>query len=401
MRILHTSDWHLGKTLGRFSRLHEQMRFVDELAQIVTSKSVDAVLVCGDVFDVYNPSTAAEKLFFSAVSRLSEAGAVVIVIAGNHDSPEKLTACLPLAAPRGIYIIGTVQGAADYSDSPHCIGAGEGYIKLRVGDETLCLVTLPYINESRMKQLFSDSASESDMQAGLNTLLTSTLAELSTQFTADTVNIIAGHLFVRGGMSSDSERMLIFGNALTVDADIFPPCHYIAMGHLHRAQRIPTSTEHSYYSGSPLPYSLSEATNAKCVYIADITSTGVSYLDKLYLQNTKPIASIKADTIQSAVEQMKQNPNAYIYLTLTLDRTLEPSERDELFAASDSIVDIAFTTSSITDTKEADVFVQRSIIEEFTDFYTQKKHFAPSTELCDLLLELMGGDADETAETDS
>ncbi|NLV35072.1 MAG: exonuclease subunit SbcD, partial [Clostridiaceae bacterium] len=107
MRILHTSDWHLGRNLEQISRIDEQRQFIDFLSETAQEQEIDLVLVAGDIYDTYNPSAAAEELFYDAIDRLNDGGKrAVLVIAGNHDNPERLCAASPLASRRGIILLG-------------------------------------------------------------------------------------------------------------------------------------------------------------------------------------------------------------------------------------------------------------------------------------------------------
>ncbi len=121
MRILHTSDWHLGKCLEGYSRLEEQQQFIEELSTIADDNNVDMVLIAGDIYDNNNPSAAAEKLFYSSAKKLSLNGKrPIVIIAGNHDNPERLTAANPLAYEHGIIILGTPKSVAQ-------VGKYKGY----------------------------------------------------------------------------------------------------------------------------------------------------------------------------------------------------------------------------------------------------------------------------------
>ena len=120
MRLLHTADWHLGRNLEQYSRLDEQAAFLDEINLICRDQSVDLVLVAGDVFDAYNPSAAAETLFYESLERLADNGSrSVVVIAGNHDNPDRLCAAAPLALKHDIFLLGYPADAPAKPSSPY------------------------------------------------------------------------------------------------------------------------------------------------------------------------------------------------------------------------------------------------------------------------------------------
>ena len=171
MRILHTADWHLGKSLEQISRLTEQQQFIDFLCRKAAESKVDLVLVAGDIFDTYNPSAAAEELFYQAIDRLSEKGKrAVVVIAGNHDNPERLCAASPLAYKNGVILLG--YPGSDPGEFPigggqiRLIGSGPGWLELALPGcpEHAVIITLPYPSESRLEEVLSLQAEEGLLQ---------------------------------------------------------------------------------------------------------------------------------------------------------------------------------------------------------------------------------------------
>ncbi|MBS4025792.1 MAG: exonuclease subunit SbcD, partial [Clostridia bacterium] len=151
MRILHTSDWHLGKNLEQINRINEQREFIHYLCQTVEEQKIDLVLLAGDIYDTYNPSAAAEELFYEAIDRLNDKGKrAVVVIAGNHDNPERLCAASPLAYKNGIILLGYPgSDAALYEMNGGNIkiaNSGPGWLELSVPGREYhaVIITLPY-----------------------------------------------------------------------------------------------------------------------------------------------------------------------------------------------------------------------------------------------------------------
>ncbi|HBP37565.1 MAG TPA: exonuclease sbcCD subunit D, partial [Clostridiales bacterium] len=276
MRILHTADWHLGRSLEQYSRLEEQAAFLDELQQICDREAVDLLLICGDVFDTYNPPAAAENLFYDALERLAGQGRrAVVAIAGNHDNPDRLAAAAPLAYRHGVILLGYPssdvgllrQRNHGWPDSVE--DAGPGYLKIRPAGAgcAATLITLPYPSEARLAALAERQTDESRVQLNYSAKIGQLLGRLAeAHFSAGTVNLIAAHLFMQGGWTSDSERTLQMGAAMLVDPSVLPPAtQYAALGHLHRPQGVAGSPVPARYAGSPLAYSFSEADYAKSV----------------------------------------------------------------------------------------------------------------------------------------
>lgn len=165
MRILHTSDWHLGKSLEQISRIEEQKDFINNLCQIVEDEKIDLILIAGDIYDTYNPSAAAEELFYEAIDRLNDKGKrAIVVIAGNHDNPDRLCASSPLAYKNGIILLGYPgSDASTYKINSKNIkieAAGAGWLELNLAncEHNTIILTLPYPSESRLEELISKQA---------------------------------------------------------------------------------------------------------------------------------------------------------------------------------------------------------------------------------------------------
>ena len=257
MRVLHTADWHLGRTLEGRSRLAEQEAFVEELTAMANDEEIDLVLVAGDVYDSVNPPAAAEQLYYEALSRLSDGGKrTVAVIAGNHDQPERIAAAAPLAARSRIGRAGLPAA------EPMRIGIA------RTGEEAV-IAALPYPSESRLRELLSEEADEGKLRSAYSERVGRLMHALSASFRPDTVNLAMSHIYVLGGLETESERPIQVGGAYTIDPSALAVgSQYTALGHLHRPQRV-NGDETMRYSGSPLAYSFSEAGQAKSVVVFD------------------------------------------------------------------------------------------------------------------------------------
>jgi exonuclease SbcD len=224
MRILHTSDWHLGRSLENISRIEEQWEFIDQLCDIADEERIDLVLVAGDVYDSYNPSAAAEELFYYALDRLNDGGGrAVVVIAGNHDNPERLCASNPLASKNGIILLGypgSRAGVNKYgSAKTGVVDSGAGWLEVGISrcSHTAVIIALPYPSEARLEQLLTRETDEKTLQRAYSDRVGSIISALSRRYRADTVNLALSHLFMNGGKQSESERVLQVGGALTVE----------------------------------------------------------------------------------------------------------------------------------------------------------------------------------------
>ena len=413
MRILHTSDWHLGKTLENINRIEEQRQFIDELCGIAESEAVDLVLVAGDIFDTYNPSTAAEELFYDAVDRLNAKGSrAVVIIAGNHDSPDRLCAASPLAYKNSIVLLGypgsvaSVYSGNDRERFPNCctiLQAGPGWLEIKTAslDHSAVIITLPYPSESRLEQLISADLQEDKLQQAYSERIVELLQALSSNFREDTINLVVSHLYLRDGKTSDSERQL--GGAMVVDPSKLPAnAHFIALGHLHRPQRIKSAPSPTYYSGSPIAYSFSETDYSKVVYIVDAAPGKEALVREVYLNSGKPLKQWRAKNgIEEALGWCEEGRdlNAWIDLEIHTDRVLTVEEQKRLRELNPGIINIR---PVVTDLKESIISFEnregKKIEELFKDYYRYRTGMEAAEEMLETFLEVVNGNRDEESE---
>ena len=262
MRLLHTSDWHLGQTLHHYDRTHEHQHFLDWLLDTLDAEATDLLLVAGDIFDTANPSAAAQRQLyrFLTEARRRRPHLAIVMIAGNHDSPARLEAPAPFLDWFGAACVGQVHrlpdGAIDVEKLVVPVRDAGGRIA------AWCLA-IPFLRPSdvpRVEAAHDDTGTGADpYQAGVAALYRSAL-ELALARRQPGQPIVAlGHCHMRDGeVSEDSERRIVIGGAEALPAGIFDPAiAYVALGHLHRPQKVGRH-EHIRYSGSPLPMSFSE-----------------------------------------------------------------------------------------------------------------------------------------------
>lgn len=414
MRILHTSDWHLGKNIEQISRIEEQREFINYLCCLVEEQKIELVLIAGDIYDTYNPSAAAEELFYDAVDRLSDKGKrAVVVIAGNHDNPERLCAASPLSYKNGIILLGLPGSDASSYKSVNSnikiVNSGKGWLELGLPNckHNVVIITLPYPSESRLEEVLSEELNEEILQKAYSEKIGSIFSSLSKNFRNDTVNLIIAHLFLKGGKESDSERTLQVGGALTVDPSILPPnAHFVALGHLHRPQQIYSAPCPVFYSGSPLAYSFSESEHSKAVYIIDAVPGEKAVIETFYLNCGKPLKRWFAeDGIGQALKwcEEKRDENAWIDLEIVTDRILTVEEQKALRALHPGIINIRPKMKcddiEILDFKSRE---GRKIDELFKDYFKYKMGCEISNELMGAFIEILneeemsGGEAYET-----
>jgi exonuclease SbcD len=268
MRLLHTSDWHLGQALHSYDRAYEHQQFLDWLVDTLLSERIDALLVAGDIFDTANPSAAAQKQFYrflqQARKRVPELD--IVVIAGNHDSPGRLEAPSPLLEDHGTTVIGQVQRGADGA-----IDLERLVVPLRDGSGAVaawCLA-IPFLRPGDLPRAIAaaadeeagaDDASTDPYLAGIARLYQQAHAVAAARRQPGQHIVAMGHCHMVDGQASlDSERRIVIGGTEALPASVFDPAvAYAALGHLHLAQRVGRHPRRRY-SGSPLPLSFAEA----------------------------------------------------------------------------------------------------------------------------------------------
>lgn len=385
MRVLHTADWHLGRSLEGRSRFEEQVAFIDELVEIVQKEMIDIVLIAGDVYDSVNPPAAAEELFYDALSRLSEYGKrAVIVIAGNHDNPERLAASDPLAVRQGIHLIGYP------THELHSIPVA------RTGEEAL-IYALAYPSESRLKELMAESVDEAELRKAYSGRIAQLLKENTSAFSKQTVNIVMSHLFVLGGSETESERPIQVGGAYTVDPQaLHVNAEYVALGHLHRPQTLKAIDSEApiiRYSGSPLAYSFSEAGQSKSVTILDMVPGQQPHIEEIVLNSGKPLVRWQAKQGLAQVYEWFEagkDRNSWIDLEIDVNDALSMSDIQQIRKLHDGIINIKPIFPEMVSAEVAASQEELSIDELFRRFYEKQTGGAqPDDELVKLFLDII------------
>lgn len=397
MRIIHTSDWHLGKNLEGVSRLEEQEKFCKDFIELSREKEVDMVLIAGDVYDTYNPPAAAESLFYQTIQELSEFS-MVYIIAGNHDNPDRLEAIRPLVEKRGISILGYPLSQAKVGEYRgfEILETKEGFTKARIGEEVINIIGLAYPSEKRLNEVMENFEDETKLQETYSQKVGSIFRELEKEFREDEINIATSHIFVMGSSKSDSERRIELGGSLLVEKDDLPEkSQYTALGHIHKPQRI-SKKYRAYYSGSPIQYSKSERSTAKSVYLVDIHAGEEAEVEQIYLNNYKQIILFKCESIEEALEVCEENKgkDIFSYFEIKTEESIDPAHIREMKKLMKNILEIKpiITDEDYQAENEAVEINQGNIEGYFVDFYKKERDGeSPSEDVVKLFRELMEG----------
>ena len=402
MKFIHTSDWHIGKNLEGHSRLEEQEKFCNDFIKIVEENNIDMVIIAGDVYDTSNPPAGAETLFYKTISKLANNGnRCVLVIAGNHDNPERLSAVTPLAKEQGIIILGyPLSSTTEEKYSGYeIVEVGKGYLKLNIKGEKVTVITLPYPSEKRLNDAIKDVESEEELQKTYSKKIGDIFRKLEQHYEEDSINIAVSHLFVSGSDPSDSERQIQLGGSLIVDKHDLPQnSQYTALGHLHKPQKA-SERLNVYYSGSPLQYSVKERMYAKGANIVEIHANETPNIETIYFNNYKPIEVFKCNGIEEALKICEENKDRDIwsYFEIKTDEVISQENIKKMKSYMKDIVEIKPIITTEYEEENIDL-KEKSMGQLFSDFYKFKEKCEPRGEIMDLFLNIVSeeGEDDET-----
>ncbi len=291
MRLLHTSDWHIGRSLHGADLLGEQEAVLSGLADVVAAEGVDVVVVAGDVYDRAVPSADAQAVLDRVVGRLVGTGASVVLTPGNHDSARRLGTFSSLLTKAGLH----VRAETARLDEPVLLADAHGAV---------AVYGLPYLEPELARHELGVPDARSH-EGVLRAAMDRVRADLARR--PGTRSVVLAHAFVGGGVASDSERDICVGGVEVVPAPVFDGVDYVALGHLHRPQ---TLTDRLRYSGSPLGYSFGEAGQHKQVWLVDLDAGGLAGVRSLPLPAPRPLTvltgaldDLLADPAHVAAEQ--------------------------------------------------------------------------------------------------
>lgn len=296
MKILHTSDWHLGRTLHGYSLIEDQAYMLDQLIEYMIQEKIELLIIAGDVYDKSLPNEEAVALFNHFISQvIGRLEIPTVIIAGNHDSNTRIHFGSELFASKHLYIVGECE---------------KGYQQVTIeGSETIDVYLIPYMEPAYVREIAGDETIKRHDDA---------MRYLTRQIEKeknDRATLLVVHAFVAGGDLSDSERRLCaVGTAEMVGADCFKPFTYTALGHLHKPQAI--GSEHIRYSGSLLKYSISEANQPKCFVKLEIVDGQLTTLEEVSLKPKRDLKIVQGpiEAIVKAGAQLgEEERQDYVY----------------------------------------------------------------------------------------
>ncbi|HNM97144.1 MAG TPA: exonuclease SbcCD subunit D [Marmoricola sp.] len=347
MRILHTSDWHLGRSFHREDLLGHQGVFADHLIDVVTAEAVEVVLVSGDIFDRALPPVDAVELATEIFSRLAAARVRVIAISGNHDSTHRLGANAGLIDAAGVHF----RTAPDGCDTPVVIEDRHGQV---------AFYAIPYLEPETARQRWSLPARSH--QAALD----HAMGRIRRDSVAHQRSVVLAHVFAAGATPSDSERDISVGGVDRVGVESFAGVSYAALGHLHGSQVLNDAVR---YSGSPLAYSFSEASHIKGSWLLDLDDRGLADAEFVTAPVPRRMQRIQAsigELLTSA--QFEQAEQAWVEATVT-DPIRPADAYERLRRRFPHLMQLRFTATSgasgVTRSEPITGLSPLAVVEEF------------------------------------
>ena len=370
MKLIHLSDLHLGKRVNEFSMLEDQRYILKQILTIIDQEAPDGVLIAGDVYDRPVPSAEAVTLLDDFLVELARRGAPVFLISGNHDSPERLSFAGRLVEERHIYL------SPVYDGTVHPVTLTDQWGEVDV-------FLLPFVKPVHLRRCFPEETIESYTDA-----VRCAVAHMD--LNPARRNVLVTHQFVTGAQRCESEELSV-GGSDNVDASVFAPFDYVALGHIHGPQNV--DGERVRYCGTPLKYSFSEARHQKSVTVAELGPKGSLTVRTVPLTPRRDMLELRGTYLEVSAREFYQNLDreAYIRVTLT-DEEDVPDAMGKLRILYPNLMRLDYDnrrTRSGVEMLEAMEVEQQSPLELFASLYEQQNGGPMSPEQREYLTGLM------------
>ena len=373
MKFIHLGDLHIGKRVNDFLMLNDQEYVLEQIINIIKEENIDGVLIAGDVYDKQVPALEAINLFDNFLTLIANMNVKVFIISGNHDSAERLSFAGRLIEKSGVYIAPMFEG---------------NVIKHTVKDEygNIDIYMMPYVKPIHVKKYYPDSEIDNYNDA-LKCVMESVEVDENNR------NIIIAHQFVTGATVCESEELSI-GGLENIDASIFDKFDYVALGHIHGAQKVQRDTLR--YSGTPLKYSFSEINHKKSVTIVDIKDKKDSKVDiSINLKELKPLHDMRKikgtyDEITLKDNYINTDTRDYLHIVLTDEEDI-PDAIGKLRAIYPNIMKLEYDNSRTRSNNKIDVIndiEEKSPLELFKELYELQNNQEVSEEQENYLMDI-------------
>lgn len=289
MRIVHTSDWHAGRLWRRIDRLPEVADVLENLGDFLERERIDLLLMSGDVFDSGAPNPSAERLVFGFFKRIGRAGIKTVVIAGNHDSPARLQAWGTLAELVDVQAVAFPRRLND---------GGLVEVSARSGERAL-VAAVPFAAPRRLISALDLSGEETRVRQKYDQGMRQIIAHLVSGFERETINLVMAHTHLQGAVFSGSERQVHLGEEWATTPQALPStAHYIALGHIHRPQKVEAAPAPAFYAGSPLQLDFGEVGEEKTFVLIDARPRQPVQVEQIPYKGGLPLRSVRKGLLE-------------------------------------------------------------------------------------------------------
>ncbi|MGO9061420.1 MAG: exonuclease SbcCD subunit D [Candidatus Binataceae bacterium] len=299
MRIVHTSDWHAGRIWKSVDRLDELGRVLENLGDFVEKQRIDLMLLSGDIFDSGAPVAEAERLVFRFLRRVGEGGTSTVAIAGNHDNPRRLEAWGTLAELVSVHAV------------PRPVPADKGgVIELQTkSGECAVIAAVPFASSAMLVSALQLAQDETQARQQYAESLKSIVQLLCGRFRPDAVNLLMLHTHLEGALFSGSERRVHLGEEWAATPQAFPAnAHYVALGHIHKPQKIEASPSPAYYAGSPLQLDFGEIGEEKSFVFVDARPNQPAHIERMPYIGGRPLNEAQGtlEELERGADRLKE-----------------------------------------------------------------------------------------------
>jgi exonuclease SbcD len=379
VRLLHTGDWHVGKTLARRSRIEEAREALEAVVSVAVEHEVDVVLVCGDVFEHLAPSPEAEQVVYEALVRFEERRIPVVLVAGNHDHPQRWRAVEPLLARFAVYVVPDVR-------RPERGGIVE--IAGRDGSTTVQVAALPWVTERRLVGAAELMGLAEQPYLTYATEVARLLEALCGSFDPKKCNIVAAHLYVSGAKPAGSERPLTIGDLFAVAPQAIPAtAQYVALGHVHRPQRVPGVPAPARYAGSLLQLDFGEAGQKKSLVLVDIQPGKPAKVEEIPIRVGRQLIDIRGtlDELEQFRDTLDQ---AYARVFLVCEGP-QPGLGDQVREILPNALEVRLEYEREEPNADREGIKHLTPRELFERYYRARHAADPEEELLDLFVRVL------------
>ncbi len=334
MRLLHTGDLHIGKTVNNFNMLEDQKHILTQMVNIAIEQKVQAFIIAGDVYDRAIPTAEAVRVFDDFIEKLHTAGIVILCISGNHDSPERLSFAQEILEKKDVYFAGVYKDACKqvclYDEYGPVVFTLMPFVKPAVLQENTSDAAVRHMLQDTFCFLDNDEQTGEDVEETQNKQRQKAFGENGLNIDGIRQVLITHYFVTNAGIQpelSDSETNVLVGGLDNVDCSCFKGFHYTALGHIHKPQRMDKEKD-GYgpivYAGAPLAYSFSECGQDKSVVLVDMEKDGKAIIDRIPLKPLHEMKKLKGaleDLIASSVLEIASKDD-YFQITLTNEEEL-------------------------------------------------------------------------------